>query len=623
MSVAIPSSMEVVIQHADVPNAVLDEDSLGSELRKAEPDPKTISEEERRGAFSEIAAWEFTRPHGSVQENEPWSIYWGPLGSRILGDGKTPSYSPDVAELADDILSHWIFRAGSAKHPLVRARYADLAWEIGRYLKRDPKDRSTCPRPTLTVDLPFTLVQTAVDGYLDGVELHLAEDEWHGWVFLDRAIMLAISINDQLRALRAKKILFAYHRALVTVGGKFMWWSLDDLTTGREKGLSFDDADTKEVLLALEDALTRYSDISNRQVFDPHAALSAADRLVRRFENNKGEIQRVIRVACAAFEEIAKEAAGLVAIAWLENLIPRYRAAGLVEDAARVERTIRDRAEQARGEMRRISVPLEVSKEEMEKWADTVIGSTLQEALGRIAWHCMVQEDKTKESLRNMAQKAPLVSRLTSTVMGIDGFTEGKINSVEEDLDGRAIQHAADWFNWTAPFLYFVLSRAKEKHGFDLDMLVAFVNEAPFFAPAREALLREGLAAWLAEDPVKAIHVLVPQVEAACRDLLAALGVPVMTQNSKTGGFEVIGMGAVLSHPGFRAGVHKDIRFHLRALYTDPRGLNLRNHLAHGLAHAGLLGMGVANWVVHSIFLLAILRINQGPEPACDVGTKE
>lgn len=68
-------------------------------------------------------------------------------------------------------------------------------------------------------------------------------------------------------------------------------------------------------------------------------------------------------------------------------------------------------------------------------------------------------------------------------------------------------------------------------------------------------------------------------------------------------------MDAVLSHTGFRAGVHNDIRYHLRALYTDPRG--------------GLLGMGVANWVVHSILLLAILRTRQRSTPASDPGTEE
>ncbi len=70
-------------------------------------------------------------------------------------------------------------------------------------------------------------------------------------------------------------------------------------------------------------------------------------------------------------------------------------------------------------------------------------------------------------------------------------------------------------------------------------------------------------------------------------------------------------MGAVLNHPAFSKGVPQDIRFHLRALYSDARGVNLRNHLAHGIAHVGLMGMGLANWVVHSILLLANLRIKQ------------
>lgn len=621
MSIAIPSAIEAVVQCADLSSAVLDELSLGTDLIKVSSGPKAISDKERRGVFSEIAAWGFMRPHGSVEKNEPWGIYWRPLGSGTLADGK-PFYSPNIAELDADILLHWVFRAENAKHPLIRARYADLAWEIGRYLKRDLKDRITCPSPVVSVDLPFTLVQKAVDGYLDGVELRLAKDEYHSWVYIERAIVLAISINDQSRGLRAKSVLFAYHRSLVAAGGKFMWWRFDDITIEREKTLSFTDADAKEVLDALECALIRYSDISNRQEFDPHAALSAVDHLIHRFGTNRPEIQRVIKIAGTAFEGIAKEAAGLVAIAWLEDLIPRYRAAGLVNDSARVERLIRERAEQARGEMKRISVPIDISREEMEKWADAVIGSNLQEALGRIAWHCMALEDKTKESLKSMADKAPLVSMLSTAVMGVDGFTEAKIYSVEDDFDGRAMQHAADRFNWRAPFLYFALNRMKEKYGFDLDQLVAFINEAPFFAPAREALLRDGLAAWLAEDPVKAIHVLVPQVEAACRDLLVALGAPVMRHDPNTGGFEVIGMGAVLSNPVFREGVHNDIRFHLRALYTDPRGLNLRNHLAHGLAHVGLLGMGVANWVVHSILLLAMLRIRQNPKTASDDGSK-
>jgi len=607
----VSNALEEVLKQADESAGPLVEHNLWSAQMKAAPDPKTATLEERRGAFAEIAAWRFQRPHGGA-ETEPWGIYWGPLSSGTYDNGKT-FHDPDLANVDDEILAHWISRAETTKHPVVRARHADLAWEIGRYLRRPSKDRQNSPKSPITSDIPVTMAQIAIDGYLNAVERGLAEDEYYSWAYLDRSIGLAISLNDKARAVRAKEVLFDYHRKRASAGGRFHWARFNDLTEGRSKALGLDDADHKEIVDSLESALALHSDIANKQDFDPHQAMDAADRLIRRLGNDQEGIRRVVKLAAGAFEEAAKGADGLLATAWLEPLIPRYRNAGLVEDAARVEQTIRGRAEQARSEMKRVSVPLNISQGELDKWADAVIGATFQQALGSLALHFMMREENIQKNLQQMMDKAPLVSMLTANVMGAEGFTEATIGSVQDDLEGRAIQHAADSFNWNASFLYFVLNRAKEKYGFDLDAMVAHINQAPFFAPGREPLLREGLTAWLAEDPVKAIHVLVPQVEAACRDLLAALGAPVMRHEPKTGGFEVLGMGAVISHPAFRKGVPQDIRFHLKALYCDPRGINLRNHLAHGMAHIGILGMGVANWVVHSILLLAILRLNQRP----------
>lgn len=611
MGLTVPAAMDVVLKEADSSASTLDEGALESALMKARPDSKVTGPEDRTGAFAEIAAWSFMRSHST--ECEPWGLYWGPFASGTLADGKTPFYRPDIAEIDEDILTLWITRAVNGKHPVIRARYADLAWEIGRYFKRPAKDRQHTPRPSITIDIPVSLAQTAIDGYLDAVERGLSENEHQSWNFLDRAIGLSISLSDKARTSRAKSALFAYYRKLASGNTKFRWARLADFTEGRTKALGLEEDDQKEITNSLEAALSRYSDISDKERFDPHEAMDAADYLVRRLGSDPEKVRSVVKRAGAAFEEIAKEASGILAISWLEDLIPRYRNAGLVEDAARVERAIRDRAEQARGEMKRISVPLDIPKEELDKWADAIAGSNLREALARIAWHCRSQEEHAQKSVLELAEKTPLLSMITATVVGADGFSQATIDSVEDDLEGRVIQHAADWFNWKAPFLSFAFNRAREKHGFDLNEIVTHINGALFFAPAREALLREGLAAWIAEDAVKAIHILVPQVEAACRDLLAALGAPVMKHDPKTGGFEVIGMGGVINHPAFQKGVPQDIRFHLRALYSDPRGINLRNHLAHGMAHVGLLGMGLANWVVQSILLLALLKIKERP----------
>lgn len=608
MGLIIPTTIQTVLKEADDSATPLDEDALCSNLLKGAPNPKVASLNEHRGTFAEIAAWRFMRSHGS-QENEPWGIYWVPLASGMLADGKTPFYSPNVAEVDTEILDYWINRARNSKHPVIRSRYADLAWEIGRYLGKPAKDRPESSKRPISLNISFSLAQTAVIGYLDAVEHGLAQDEHHSWAFLDRAIRLALSLKDGKLTQRAKTVLFAYYRNVANGNDKFMWWRLSDLLDDYEKALDLDEEEKKLVMESLETALTCSSYMNDKKHFDPHQAMNAADRLIRRFGNKQEQIQRVTKRSAEAFEKIAEKASGLLAVSWLEDLLPRYRDAGLMDDAARVERAIRERAAQALGEMKRISIPVEIPNEELEKWVKSVVGPTPKETLGRIGFFCMMHEENSQKTVKDMVAHAPLVSRISARIMSTEGFTEAIVHPVEDDIEGRTIQHAADKFNWAAPLLHMLFLRAKEEHALDIEQLLAHIRESPVFPSTRETLLREGLAAWLIEDSVKAIHVLVPQLEAACRDLLSALGASVRKPNAKTGGSRVIGLGEILSHENFKKGVPKDIRFHLRALYSDPREINLRNHLAHGLAHEGVLGMGVANWIVHSILMLAILRI--------------
>lgn len=605
MPFSIPVEIERVLVSADESRESLDELKLWQSLKKAWTRSENASAAEKKGAFSEIAAWEFMRSRASLAE--PWGIYWTPMMSGVLGDGKTPFYEPDVALVDDDILTHWIFRATNAKHPVIRARYADLVWDIGCYIKRLEKEPGSRDKP-LSVEIPVRVAQIAIDSYIDTVESALSGEEFDSWEYLERAIQLSIALRDETRTKRVKSALFAYHRSLFFRNENYHWMRLADIADGRDKALQLTEEEQAEITESLEAALRRYSDISDKKRFDPHQAIAASDRLVKRFVGKPEDTRRVVKQAGSAFERIARDASALLAISWLEDLIPRYRQVGLVGDAARVEGMIRALADAARGEMKQVSATVEIPSQEFEKWVDDVVGHDLSEALSQIGWACVVREQETKDSIMELKRHAPLLQAITIKPMGVNGFTEATIGSIEDDPEGRAIKHAADSFGWNAPFLDVALGRMKEKHGFELNAVIAHLEKAPIFAPDRSGLLREGLAAWSTADPVKAIHVLVPQVEAACRDLLALMGAPVMKHYPQWDRFEVIGMGAVLHHAAFRAGVLGDVRFHLKTLYSDPRGVNLRNHLAHGIAHTDLLNMGLANWVVHSIFMLALVR---------------
>jgi Domain of unknown function (DUF4209) len=363
----------------------------------------------------------------------------------------------------------------------------------------------------------------------------------------------------------------------------------------------------------LESQLALRSRIEDPQNFDPHLATTAAEalKLWRDFAGQTDEADRAAHTAGEAFEAAAVQATGLTAIAWLTDQLARYRQLGDQEGVSRMERAIRARAQEAQSEMKRISVPLNLKPEELDVWADRVAGENLDEALKRFGAVGIVRRDSTERAILDNAQST-ISAHIPIMVTGRDGFTKATIGSVKDDLDSRIVHHAAQLLSQQGPWLNLAWQRIQAKHGAELDAVVEWLSRSPCFPPERMPFIREGLNAWFAGDHVKTVHVLVPQVESALRDLLAALG-GVVTKPDRHGGSQKISLGEVLTDEKF-AEVPETIRFHMQVLYQDSRGMNVRNELAHGILAFELMGLGLANIVVHSIVLIGTFRLKPAPD---------
>lgn len=550
---------------------------------------------QRRGNFAIVEAFNFQHPR--LYGLPVWEMHGQPLSS-VTDAAGTQHHSPDVTQVDDEVIQEWSTRASAARHPLLKARYADLAWELARFRRSE-----------LTCRADVAMARIAADGYLDAVERSLTAEDLYAWVYIERALELAVSINDPERVRRAKAVLFRF-QAECEARGPYTFWRFDEIAWSQAQALDLSDDDRAAIVQALERQLALRSNIADSQVFDPHKARTAAECLGRwrEFAGEKAEARRAALTAGKAFESAAARASGLTASFWLSEQAVRYRQLGDEDAVARVEQAIRDRASDAQSEMQRISIPLEIPREELDAWADNVAGETLEAGLQRFAAAGLVYRDPTKRAVLDSATESPLSADFSFRLTGRDGFTRATIGSVYDDLDGRTVLHAGQLLSQGAPFLNVAWKRIREKHAVDLEHLVGWLSQCPVFPSSRLNFIREGLAAWFAGDMVKAIHVLVPQVESALRDVLAALGGAVTRPDPNGGGFQVISLGDVLNHERFRAAVPEDIRFHFKVLYQDPRGLNVRNEMAHGIAAFELFGLGLANMVVHSIIVIGVLR---------------
>jgi Domain of unknown function (DUF4209) len=601
MTLEIQLPLETAFQDADKADQRLDEFQVRDRLVRVLQDLGKFTSEQRRGNWALVSALEF-QPR-RLSGAPVWDMHWQPMGSATDDAGKE-HYFPDATLADDEIIQQWCDRANSARHPLLRARYADLAWEI-----------ATFRREALACKPKFSMAHIAIDGYLDAVDRGLVTEDLYAWGHLERAIELARSINDSPRLERAKGHLFRFHSEVAARDPHYQFWRFHEITWNQARALDLTNADRTVIIRALEEQLHLHSQIMDGKLFDPHLARSAADclRVWREFTGEKAEADRAALEAGETFEAAAAQADGLTAITWLNDQLTRYRQLGNHEAVARIEQAIRNRAGDAQGEMKRISVPLNMTREELDAWADRVAAESLDEALRNFAAVGLVGRNSTERVVLETEKRAPLFAHIPFFITGHDGLTKATIGSIKDDLDGRTVHQAGQLLSQRGPWLNLAWERIKAKHGVELEGLLTWLSECPYFPPQRMSFIREGIAAWLAGDMVKAIHVLVPQVEAALRDVLASLR-GVVTRPDFHGGSQVILLGEVLRHERFRV-VPDDIRFHFQVLYQDSRGLNFRNDLAHGIAAFDLFQLGIGNLVVHSVIVIGTFARPRGSSP--------
>jgi hypothetical protein len=523
---------------------------------------------------------------------------------------------PDANAIDAEIITYWVDRANAARHPVLRSRYADLAWEIGNYLRK--KGKASGDVSLAAIKLPIDVVRIAIDAYLEIVERRLFEENSDAWKYINRAIELSKSVGDVTRVQASRAALLRFRDSVRAVDPhKGQTWRFYEIAA-KYFAEDLSAPEKAQIIADLGAELEATSDISNPAVFDPHVSTNTAERL--RFWELSAGIANAGRDAAAkagaAFEQIAEKASGLVAVAWLEKQLARYRDIGDVEGAARVEASIRRRAADARAEMKSYPVEIKIPRAELEQLAERICGTTLEEALVNVAGSAIMSYDNISDRMKESLKGSALIAHISVTLTGPEGFTEATLGSIEDDEEGRTVHHAREMLHLHAGMLHRFFERIREKYAPTAAQLADYIESSTWFGVDRRPLLERGLQAWLDGDAVVAAHLLVPQLEGALRRFCTTVGGSVMTLDERYDGFRVNGMGAVLHEQHLVAAMPAEIRFHLSALFTDPRGLSVRNHIAHGMTLPESLGIGLCNWIVHAVLMLALLRLSKSAAPS-------
>jgi hypothetical protein len=297
---------------------------------------------------------------------------------------------------------------------------------------------------------------------------------------------------------------------------------------------------------------------------------------------------------------------------WYQEAYGIYLKYGLKEEAEQFQIAAKEKGEEAKGQMVRHSQSVEIPVEEMDEFLENITEGGLEETLTRIAFSLFPKLDEISKLLEDTQDQSKLLSMIPVAKMG-ENQVIARAGSIEDDSEGRMMFQMADSLKYTAIFLGKAFDRTRERYEFTSKTVLPLLFQSPLFDPARTQLFEQGIDAYLADDHVKTIHILVPQIEHALRRLLAMLGKPTNKhRRSDLGVMIEKSLNDILeAETVIPQCIGDDATFYLRVLLCDPRGFNVRNDLAHGLMAPANFNRFLSDRLMHVIFVLNQLRGNE------------
>ena len=459
MSLEIPAATRQVLESVETAQQPLAEFDLAQQLLGV-LEVGSLSQEERRGASAEWSAF-FFRPID--EDASPWNTYYGPTLTMADAQGR-PVYSPDLAQIDADTVAYWETRTAIAKHPVLRARYADLVWDL--------------KSPALTQRADIEFARAAVDAYLEAASANLYKYPVHAVQALRRALHLAVTMKDTARMAKCRQTIIVSLDALSDSQQVGNWVQMvDELLRNKKAGLTLEE--TNQLVAGLERVLETCKTIGGGQ-FDPFSAEATAHVLAAHYERNsqRDQVHRVIRAFGTAFEHLAANASPTFAMGWLQPVFDEYHRRGMAADADRVLQAYAEKGKHAVEDLKKIQAPIEIPAAEFERFLDVISEGTLRDCLDKVAVRFVPKVRKLRDLLQEMLNRTPILARIEVTRIVGDHFG-AQAGSIETDPDGRLIMQLAQYLDGENLILTPALRRIREKHAPDATTILTVLEESP------------------------------------------------------------------------------------------------------------------------------------------------
>lgn len=531
--------------------------------------------------------------------NTGWGLYFGPEWVLPGEDGRVDEW-PSIHFVTAQMLAYWSTRAREARHPILRARYGGLVWEFSHRVTGENADPEMA---RIVIDAVADIAAVDCHKYVKSVMTKL-----------ERSLSLSLSLNDGNRVNRMCETIMSYEERHDGTGETRTWGLSYDLLL-EAKGASLSDGQRAKIIRDLEDKLGRMVDAGEGASFDPFAVESVALRLAGYYRKtgHKEDMGRVLMTYGNTFLTLAEKCDALVGSAHLRKIHSVYVDFGLRAEAEVVAARLRETGKGCKDELASFAVPVEIPKDKMESYVESLISDTFEASMLRIAYTYVPKQNEIRQQIQDLSEKQPIVFDAPMVIQDDEGRPVAYVGSLTDDTDGRIVLQISQNMQFAAIHLRPVLQGLREKYKVGAEEVVDYIYKSPVFAEDRKPIIELGMNAYLANEFIVALHLLIPQIENAVRRLVELTGGAIYRKH-RSGSLVLKTFDDVLRDERVVKVLGEDTALYLRVLFTDERGWNARNRVCHGMMPADDFRAAVADRVFHALIVLCHVRSEHSTE---------
>lgn len=547
--------------------------------------------------YWELAAG--TLIHTRKGEWNPWGLDFGPLLQSQSEDGE-PISVPMLERLKPGAVEYWRGRSRTTANPHLGSHYADLAWSFASHLGADKPIEDAC---------------RAIDQYIEASRIEPNERAVDAIQALQRAMTLSLSVKDSVRQTNVKGAMFDLARQLEeTPKPLYRSFLLESFGLGPFTKVTLAADETDYMVHLLEDVLEREAiDPDPETVTSVWDAENAAQILTAYYRklNQPGEVRRVLETFGSIVHRRALKAQPMAGQAWLGGYSRLAKEHGQTDLEVQAVRALQALGSSVVKDLKEVGGSISIPTKVIDEIIHDFVRGDLDQDLSRLAGGFIPVWDEVVAGAHEAASNAPFSSLATKMILDRRGRPTVYLPAFYQNPSPHYPSAYAQRVQCDGVIRRLVISALLKTHGPSAARLADWLVRSPAFPEDRRGFLEHGLSAFVQGDWVAAIHVLLPQIEEALRQLGYLLGDRTSNWETSSDGIrrlDVRALHAVLDGPGLIGCFGVDVISFFKATLVQQQGLNLRNRMAHGLLYPEECTPYVADVVFQALLIPGLAR---------------